>query len=139
VLPGAVAALDIVAVSTESGEDLAGVAATHFAIADRLDLTWLRDRILALPRDTQWSTLARLTLRSDLYADHRELTALVLAGTDPTHDAAARLDDWVVQNRSDVDRYRQTMVAIRSTVAEVTSLLVAAREVRNLINRVRPA
>jgi hypothetical protein len=31
------------------------------------------------------------------------------------------------------------MVAIRSTVAEVTSLLVAERELRNLINRVRPA
>ena len=139
VLSGAVAALDIVAVSAETGEDLNGVAAAHFAIADRLDLTWLRDRILALPRDTQWSTLARLTLRTDLYADHRELTALVLTDTDASLDAAARLDGWIQHHRRDVDRYRQTMVAIRSTVAEVTSLLVAAREVRNLINRVRPA
>ena len=138
VLSGAVAALDIVAVATETGEDLAGVAAAHFAIADRLDLTWLRDRILALPRDTQWSSLARLTLRTDLYADSRELTALILAGTDPELEPVERMEAWILDNRSDVDRYRQTMVAIRSTVAEVTSLLVAAREVRNLINRVRP-
>ena len=138
-LSSAVAALDIVAVSAESGEDLAVVSAAHFAIADQLDLTWLRDRILALPRDTQWSTLARLTLRTDLYTDHRELTKLVLAGSDPAVDPAERLDGWIHRNRADVDRYRQTMVAIRATVADVTSLLVAAREVRNLINRIRPA
>ncbi len=138
-LSSAVAALDIVAVSAESGEDLATVSAAHFAIADQLDLTWLRDRILALPRDTQWSTLARLTLRTDLYTDHRELTRLVLAGSEADIDAGERLDGWIYRNRSDVERYRQTMVAIRSTNADVTSLLVAAREVRNLINRIRPS
>ncbi|MCP5032166.1 MAG: NAD-glutamate dehydrogenase, partial [Actinomycetia bacterium] len=137
VLPSAVAALDIVAIADDSGELLSEVAAAHFAVADHLDLTWLRDRILALPRDTQWSTLARLTLRTDLYADHRELTALIFAGTNPETDAIERMEEWILQNRSDVDRYRQTMVAIRSTVTDVTSLLVAAREVRNLAGRVR--
>ena len=134
-LSSEVAALDIVAVAAESGEPLADVSAAHFAIADHLDLTWLRDRILALPRDTQWTTLARLTLRTDLYTDHRELTALVMASTDPGSDPVDRLDQWVNQHRSDVDRYRQTMVAIKSSAADVTSLLVASREVRNLMNR----
>ncbi len=134
-LSSAVAALDIVAVAAESGEPRADVSAAHFAIADHLDLTWLRDRILALPRDTQWTTLARLTLRTDLYADHRDLTALVMASTEAGAEPSERLDAWVGQHRSDVDRYRQTMVAIKSSAADVTSLLVASREVRNLINR----
>ncbi len=134
-LNSAVAALDIVAVAAESSEPLAEVSAAHFAIADRLDLTWLRDHILALPRDTQWSTLARLTLRTDLYTDHRELTALMMASTEAGTDPVARLDAWVDQHRADVDRFRQTMVAIKSTTADVTTLLVASREVRNLMNR----
>lgn len=136
-LSTAVAALDIVPVAADSGVALRVVAATHFAAADALDLTWLRDRILALPRDNQWSTLARLTLRTDLYADHRELTAQIIAVGDDNLDPQARVEHWMLLNRSEVDRYRQTMVAIRATTADVTSLLVAAREVRNLISRTR--
>ena len=134
-LNSAVAALDIVAVAAETGEPLADVSAAHFAIADRLDLTWLRDRILALPRDTQWTTLARLTLRTDLYTDHRELTSLVMDSTEAGQDPSDRLDEWIDRHRSDVDRYRNTMVAIKSSAADVTTLLVASREVRNLMNR----
>ena len=136
-LSTAVAALDIVAVAAESRVPLRDVAATHFAVADGLDLTWLRDRILALPRDTQWSTLARLTLRTELYADHRELTAQIIAAGNDGTDPQERVERWIAFNRSEVDRYRQTMVAIRSTVTDLTSLLVAAREVRNLIGRTR--
>ena len=122
-------------VATESGEDVRTVAATHFAVADALDLTWLRDRILALPRDNQWSTLARLTLRTDLYTDHRLLTAQVITRSDDDAEPAARVEEWLHRNRLEVDRYRQTMVAIRATATDLTSLLVAAREVRNLIGR----
>jgi glutamate dehydrogenase len=136
-LPTAVAALDIVAVADASGEPVRNVAAAYFAVADGLNLTWLRDRILALPRDTQWTTLARLTLRTDLYADHRQLTALVIASTDPELDAVARVDQWMRSHRLEVNRFRQTLVSIRSASADVTSLLVAAREVRNLIGRTR--
>ncbi|MGI9599167.1 MAG: NAD-glutamate dehydrogenase, partial [Acidimicrobiales bacterium] len=136
-LSTAVAALDIVGVAAESGDALREVAATHFAAADALDLTWLRDRILALPRDTRWATLARLTLRTDLYADHRELTAQIMAVGDEDLDPMARVERWMSLNRPEVDRYRQTMVAIRATSTDVTSLLVAAREVRNLISRTR--
>ena len=134
-LPAAVTALDIVSVAAETGAELRDAAATYFAVSDDLELTWLRDRILALPRDTQWSTLARLTLRTDLYTDHRQLTALVIAGGGRQADPRARVERWIQQHRADVDRYRRMMVAIRPTTTDVTSLLVAAREVRNLINR----
>ncbi len=134
-LPHSIAGLDIVAVAAESGAKIEDVTATHFTIADRLDLTWLLDRILALPRDSQWSTLARLTLRIDLYTDHRQLTGLVMASSQNGEDATTRVDQWMQQHKVSVDRYRQTLVEIRTTSADITVLLVAAREVRNLIDR----
>jgi len=138
-LPQCLDALHIVTVAAESGEDLEEVTAIHFAVADRLDLTWLRDRILALPRDTQWATLARLTLRNDLYGDHRQLTLNVTVSGD--HDGASamdRVDRWIEQHRTAVGTYHSTMDEIRTARADVTVLLVAAREVRNLIARSSP-
>ncbi len=130
-----VAALDIVDVATETSVPIEVVAAVHFAIADRLELTWLRDRILDLPRDSQWSTLSRLTLRGDLFTDHRMLTAQVTGMGDTDTDPMARVDRWVQQNASEVNRFRQTIAEIRSVPTELTTLLVASREVRNLIGR----
>ena len=43
-----------------------------------LQLDWLRERILRLPRDDRWQTLARAALRDDLYAVRASLTAEVL-------------------------------------------------------------
>ena len=134
-LPPSVAALDIVDVARESGSPAHDVAAAHFAVGDRLDLTWLRDRVLALPRDSQWTTLARLTLRSDLYGDHRRLTSRVMAASAGDIDATTRVDQWIDRHHLAVDRYRQTMLEIRTITPDLTVLLVAAREVRNLIDR----
>ncbi|RMH74529.1 MAG: NAD-glutamate dehydrogenase, partial [Actinomyces sp.] len=93
-LPLALAALEIVEVATQTGVDPAFVAPVHYRIADRLGLDWLRDRIVELPRDTQWASLARLTLRADLYADQRALTTAIVAsgGAD---DPRERVDRWM--------------------------------------------
>lgn len=128
-------ALNIVGVASELGAEARDIAAIHFAVAQRLDLTWLRDRILALPRDTRWSTLARLTLRTDLYADHRQLTSQMASVDAGEVDAMAQVEKWIERHRIAVEVYHQTMVEIRSTSSDVTVLLVAAREVRNLISR----
>ena len=71
-------AFDIVEVADETGLDVEEVAAVHFRLGDRLQLHWLRDRIVALPRDDRWGALARAALRDDLYSLHRDLTAEVL-------------------------------------------------------------
>ncbi|MGI9606302.1 MAG: NAD-glutamate dehydrogenase [Acidimicrobiales bacterium] len=134
-LAPSVAALDIVEVAAEADAPVHDVTAIHFTIADRLDLIWLRDRILALPRDSQWSTLARLTLRTDLYTDHRQLTRSVMAMMTDQTECADRVDEWMHRYQVAVDRYRQTLVEIRTTATDLTVLLVAAREVRNLIGR----
>ncbi len=131
-LTPSLAALDIAEVAS-SGVPVATVAAVHFTIADQLELNWLRDRILELPRDDQWSSLARLTLRGDLYTDHRALTSRLVdgAGDAESTELVAR---WLLRNRGQVGYYRRTIAEIRGAgPTDLTTLLVAAREVRNLI------
>jgi glutamate dehydrogenase len=118
---------DIVEVADELGLEVEEVAAVHFRLGDRLDLHWLRDRIVALPRDDRWGALARAALRDDLYSLHRSLTAEVLR--QPDHDA----DAWVDNNPA-AERCMQTLNEIRvGHVFDTTTLPVAVREVRNLL------
>lgn len=130
------AALDIVVVASDADEPVLGVAGVHFNVAEFLDLTWLRERILALPRDSQWETLARLTLRGDLYEDHRALTARVVAMGETHLSARERVEHWMAENPGPVEYYRRTIDDIRATaIGDLTTLLVASREVRSLISR----
>jgi len=132
-LAPALAALDIAGVASVSGAALSTVAAVHFAIADQLELNWLRDRILELPRDNQWSSLARLTLRGDLYTDHRVLTSQVIGG-EADADPKELVSRWLERHHTPLVYYRHTIADIRAVGgADLTTLLVAAREVRNLI------
>jgi len=130
-----VAALDIVLAAAATSAPLEAVSAVHFAIAHRLDLTWLRDHIFSLPRNSRWETMARLSLRGDLYNDHRHLTIQVLGsatgGADPVH----MVEKWVRANQGAVSRYHKTIDELRSQRTDLTTVLVATREVRTLIDR----
>jgi glutamate dehydrogenase len=124
---------DIVEVAAETGLEVEEVAAVHFRLGERLELHWLRDRIVALPRDDRWRALARAALRDDLYSLHRGLTAEVLRDTEPGGPVAERVDRWVERNPAS-ERCLQTLAEIRvGHVFDTTTLPVAVREVRNLL------
>jgi glutamate dehydrogenase len=126
-LPTMFATLDIVEVATDTELDVEEVAAVHFRLGERLELHWLRDRIVALPRDDRWRALARAALRDDLYSLHRALTAEVLR-------ARLDVDEWVDSNPAS-ERCLQTLAEIRvGHVFDTTTLPVAVREVRNLLS-----
>jgi glutamate dehydrogenase len=125
-LPTMFATFDIVEVATESELDVEQVATVHFRFGERLELHWLRDRIVALPRDDRWRALARAALRDDLYSLHRALTAEVLR-------SGKGVDEWVDSNPAS-ERCMQTLAEIRvGHVFDTTTLPVAVREVRNLL------
>ncbi|HEV3379175.1 MAG TPA: NAD-glutamate dehydrogenase [Thermoleophilaceae bacterium] len=127
------ATFDIVEVAEEAGLDVEQVAAVHFQLGERLELHWLRDRIVALPRDDRWRALARAALRDDVYGLHRALTAAVLREAPPDGRAKERVDAWVASNPAS-DRCLQTLAEIRvGRVFDTTTLPVAVREVRNLL------
>ena len=127
------AVFDIVEVADEAGGDVEEVAAVHFRLGDRLGLHWLRDRIVALPRDDRWRALARAALRDDIYGLHRGLTAQVLAAEGPKADVEQRVEDWIGANPA-AARTEETLAEIRvGKVFDTTTLPVAVREVRNLL------
>ncbi len=100
----------------------------------RLELAWLRDRILELPRAHRWQTLARSALRDDLYNTHRTLTAAVLEVSSTSINPNAAIDAWVEASAAAVERYLRMLTAIRAVHGDdSTTLFVAVRELANLI------
>jgi glutamate dehydrogenase len=127
--------LDVVEVSRASGRPVAEVAHVYFGLDDRLELCQLRDRIVALPRDDRWQTLARAALRDDLYAAHAALAAEVLASTSPSVDGAARIEAWMEENGTTVGRAAALLGdAVADGEADLATLSVALRQVRGLIH-----
>jgi glutamate dehydrogenase len=132
-LPAMFAGLDIVEIADACDAPLAEVAAIHFRLGSRLQLHWLRDRIVALPRDERWGALARAALRDDLSGIHRELTAAVLRDTERGADPVRAVDAWVAANPAG-ERFLQTLNDVRvGRVYDTTTLPVAIREARNLL------
>ncbi|MCL2734845.1 MAG: NAD-glutamate dehydrogenase, partial [Actinomycetia bacterium] len=70
--------LDMVDVAHRTGNTPLEVAEVYFDLADRLQITQLLDRIILLPRDDRWQSMARAAIREDLFAAHAALTADVL-------------------------------------------------------------
>ena len=102
------------------------VAAVYFQLGARLELHWLRDRIVALPRHDRWSARARAALRDDLYSLHRELTAEVLR-------SGVEVAEWVASNPAS-ERYLATLADVRlGRSFDLTTLPVVVREVRELL------
>jgi glutamate dehydrogenase len=133
------AALDVVEVASATGRPVHDVAALHFLLGGRLHLHWLGDQIAALPRSNRWEAMARAALRDDLFSLHAELTADVLREGPTDGSAASRLDAWMAANATPVGRCLEILGDIRTAgTYDLTTLPVALREVRNLIQSTAP-
>jgi glutamate dehydrogenase len=130
----AYSAFDIVEIAANTGRPVDETAEVYFDLADRLQITRLRDRITALPRDDRWNTMARGALRDDLYTAHaalaRDVLTVTAAGT-----PEQRLAAWVGRNESAVARAGQTLMEIwESDAFTIATLSVAVRAVRTLVS-----
>ncbi|MFY9932800.1 MAG: NAD-glutamate dehydrogenase [Streptosporangiaceae bacterium] len=130
------AAFDIVQVAASAGRGIEETAEVYFDLADRLQITRLRDRITALPREDRWSTMARAALRDDLYAALASLAADVLGATGAggARSPEERLAAWAARNEPAVSMAAQTLGEIWETERfTFTTLSVALRAVRTLV------
>jgi glutamate dehydrogenase len=135
ILPPAYQALNIVETSKREDVDPIEVARVHFALAERLGLSTLVARILALPRDDRWQTMARAALRDDLHAVHAQLTAQVLAKTPADQPVPVRVADWEEDDAVVVSRAVGTLDEICSDDhADLARLSVGLRVVRTLLS-----
>ena len=134
VLPPAYMALGIVETSKRDNIDPVEVARVHFALGERLGLSALVARILALPRDDRWQTMARAALRDDLHTVHAQLTAQVLAETESGQPAPVRIADWEEDDEVVVSRAVATLDEIcADEKADLARLSVGLRVVRTML------
>ncbi len=129
-------AFDIVQVASVTGRSVEEAAEVYFDLADRLQITRLRDRITALPREDRWSTMARAALRDDLYAALASLARDVLGASRSAipRNPEEQLAAWAAQNESAVGMATQTLGEIwESERFTFTTLSVALRAIRTLV------
>ncbi len=134
VLPPAYAILGIVETAKRADLDPLEVARVHFALGERLGLPALVSRILALPREDRWQTMARASLRDDLHTVHAQLTAKVLAETAEDQPAPGRVADWEEGDEVVVSRAVETLDEIcADDHADLARLSVGLRVVRTML------
>ncbi|GAB7108792.1 NAD-glutamate dehydrogenase [Streptomyces phaeofaciens JCM 4814] len=127
-------ALDIVSVADRTGKDSLDVAEVYYDLADRLHITQLMDRIIELPRADRWQSMARASIREDLYAAHAALTADVLSVGNGTSTPEQRFKAWEEKNAAILGRARTTLEEIQgSETFDLANLSVAMRTMRTLL------
>jgi len=128
--------LDIVSVADRMGRDPMDVAEVYYDLADRLHITQLMDRIIELPRADRWQSMARASIREDLYAAHSSLTADVLAAGNGTSTPEQRFKAWEEKNAPILGRARTTLEEIQGSDAfDLANLSVAMRTMRTLLRQ----
>ncbi|MEV4506552.1 NAD-glutamate dehydrogenase [Streptomyces klenkii] len=127
-------ALDVVAVADRAGKEPLDVAEVYYDLADRLHITQLMDRIIELPRADRWQSMARASIREDLYAAHAALTADILSVGNGSSTPEQRFASWEEKNAAILGRARTTLDEIRGSDAfDLANLSVAMRTMRTLL------
>ncbi|MFJ2603388.1 NAD-glutamate dehydrogenase [Streptomyces sp. NPDC087425] len=127
-------AVDIVSVADRMGREPMDVAEVYYDLGDRLNISQLMDRIIELPRADRWQSMARASIREDLYAAHSALTADVLAVGSGSDTPGARFEAWEEKNAPILGRARVTLDEIQGSEAfDLANLSVAMRTMRTLL------
>ncbi|NUK26422.1 NAD-glutamate dehydrogenase [Streptomyces lunaelactis] len=126
--------LDIVAIADRTEKEPMAVAEVYYDLADRLRITQLMDRIIELPRADRWQSMARASIREDLYAAHAALTADVLTVGNGTSTPEERFKAWEQKSGALLGRARTTLEEIQGSDAfDLANLSVAMRTMRQLL------
>jgi glutamate dehydrogenase len=135
VLSPAYMLLGIVETALREGLAPAEVARLHFALGERLGLPILLQKIVALPRQDKWQTMARAALRDDLHGVHTRLTAQILRDTPAENSTLARIAEWEEGEADLVSRAAATLQQIcAEDEADLARMSVGLRVVRGLLS-----
>jgi glutamate dehydrogenase len=109
------------------------VAGAYFALAGRLGLGWLRERIHTLPADSHWTTLARNALRDELSELQRAIAVKAIAAAGSADAPGAIIDAWAARNGAALQRAERMLGELRALPSlDLAMLSVALRELRGL-------
>ncbi|NHU85828.1 NAD-glutamate dehydrogenase [Kocuria sp. JC486] len=125
--------LDVVRLGSQAGEDLELVGRVYFLLYDRFGIEALLKRIGALPQTTRWESLARMSMREDVYTTLVSMAAEALQAEGET--AEDHVDTWERENQIQLTRLRSTLEDIAASetgdpAADLAALSVALRTMR---------
>jgi glutamate dehydrogenase len=133
ILPAAYGALSVVPAAARSGLGVVQVAEVHFALGQRLGLDRVLARIIELPREDRWQTMARAALRDDLHAVHAQLTAQVLSGGAGQGRPAKELVAAWEKANGGVAESVKILRSVTASRADLARMSVGLRVVRSLL------
>ncbi|MFI9508622.1 hypothetical protein [Nocardia sp. NPDC052566] len=111
-----------------------GVARLYFSLADHFEIERLLNAIGELDRGDRWQSLARLSVRDELYASLRLLTMDVLRAAESSDSAAEKIAYWESVNRHRIERSRTVLDEIvTAATCDLAQLSVAAQQVRSMV------
>ena len=126
--------LDLVDISSDTGEQPASVAALYFTVSEKFSIDLMLGRVTNLPRDDRWDALARGALRDDLYAVLESLVRSVIEASDAEKEPAERYEQWAKANAESLTRARTALAGIeRLERPNIAALSVALRTLRSVI------
>ena len=131
--------LDVAEISRGSeragtAHDLAEVAACYFAALGRVRVGELLVRVSDLASDDHWESLARQSMRDDLYDVLRSITLVVLESTDETADPVGRVEEWADRHGAILERVDDIVEAIDAmSDVEFAPVSVAVRSLRGVV------
>jgi glutamate dehydrogenase len=127
------ALLDVFEIAQECGESPETILPLYYEFSQRYEVDPALTRITRLRRDSRWDTLARLALRSDLYAATASIVGRIASSSDVGLPAAQRVDAWEASNRGAVARAKATLAEIGALdEPTLASMSVLLRVMRNL-------
>ncbi|GGG63781.1 NAD-glutamate dehydrogenase [Kocuria dechangensis] len=114
------------------------IAKVYFLLYDRYRIDSLLNRITELPQSTRWETLARMSMREDVYSTVVALADQALEA--PGGTAQEKVDAWEKQNEARLSRLRTVLGEIEAEstgepAAELASLSVALRTMRSALGK----
>jgi glutamate dehydrogenase len=126
--------LDVVECARLRGWDMRELTALYFALSARLRLEQILTKTTALPQSDRWGSMARATMRDDLYAVTIELTSTIAQQTAPI-EAASRIDAWLDQGGPLAQRTLEEALAAAHAEdgSGLATLSVAVRRLRSLV------
>jgi glutamate dehydrogenase len=127
--------LDIVDVAAARKVPILQAARAYVRLGTRLDLDWLRLQIEQLPASGHWQSVARGTLRDNLYQLHRALTDSILVRS-RRGDVMRGVEAWLAERAQPVEHLRRTFADMTNAQAiDFAALSVALQSLRRLAER----
>ncbi|GJM06904.1 MAG: NAD-glutamate dehydrogenase [marine bacterium B5-7] len=126
-------ACDLVEQATKHKLELKQLSKTYYFLGERLGLSWLRDKLMALDITDHWQSLARSSLRGDLDKLQCQLSASLLKTRSKHRDLGKRIDAWMDGHGVLVSQWMERMTDLRrSSSVDFTMMLVVMRELTDL-------